>query len=106
MTLDYKKIAKLKVSEVMKDLPVKLKNPKCFEPIEKRVRRAMFSDHAHRTVKSFVGCKRCQEKLNRRREIIKEEGFKSLEQYFGWRRIMDIIVNEKEIKISSKFVKQ
>ena len=105
MTLDYKAIAKLKVADVMKDIPTKLKNPKCYLEIERKLARVMLSDHKHSTISGFTKCKRCQAKHHKRREMIKEIGFKTLEQYMGWKRIMDIIVNKRKIMISSKFVK-
>jgi hypothetical protein len=105
MTLDYKKVSKLKVQDVMKDLPVKLKDPKCYKRIEKRIALAMYSDHKHANVKTFMKCKRCTAKVHRKREIITEEGFKSMEQYLGWKKIMDVIENQRSIMVSNKFVK-
>lgn len=105
MTLDYKKVAKLKVQEVMKDLPTKLKNPERYADIENKLNWIMVSDHKHKTIKSFTQCKRCQAKHQKKREAILEFGFKSIEQYMGWKRIMDIIINEKSIMVSNKFTK-
>lgn len=100
--LDFKKIAKLKVMKVMEGLPEKLKHTKSYEPIEKKLRLAMFSDHKHATILAFTKCKRCQAKHHRRRELIKEFGFKSLEQYLGWKKIMDIMIHKRSVPISSK----
>jgi hypothetical protein len=103
--LDVEAVNKLKVAELMRDIPKKLKNPKCYPEIERKLYRIMYSDHHHPTLKGFTKCKRCQAKHEKKLEAIKEFGFKSVQQYLGWKQIMDVIVNNRKIMVSSKFVK-
>ncbi len=77
-----------------------LKDPKCFKDIEKKLIMVVFSDHKHKTVKSYVGCKRCRAKLEKKTKMIKDFGFKDYGQYSEWRRVMSIITNEKDFKVS------
>lgn len=98
---DVEKLLKgLKPHPVFLSLPEELKDQACYAGIEERVAKAMFSDHKHKTIKAFVACKRCSEKLTRRRALLTEIGFKSTEQYLEWKRVMDIIINDRPIKIS------
>lgn|SRR3990167_2871609 len=97
--IDPKEASKLPTHPLFKDLPKELKDPKCFMPIERKLTRIMYSDHKHATVKGFVKCKRCQAKFMKKREELKKLGFKGVEQYQGWKRIMTIIHNEKDFVI-------
>lgn len=99
MKLSLKKTPKLPKNPVFKGMPEHLKNPDCYKEIESAFRMAMFSDHSHKTMKQFMGCKRCQAKVQKKRALIKEYGFVSFEQYLEWRKIMDIIVNQRPIQL-------
>ena len=98
-TLSIKKIPKGKLNPILKGLPEKLKDPACYEAIEKRLFLSVYSDHKHKSLKPYKQCNMCMLKLQRKRELIKEYGFKSFEQYLEWRKIMDIIYNRKQISI-------
>lgn len=93
---------KLKDHPLFKGFPEKLKDPKCFKEIESRLIRTVYSDHTHPTIKSYVKCKRCQLKLQKRREVLKELGFASTEQYLVWKQVMDIIINKRELALNQK----
>ena len=99
MKVKSSEVGELKPMPILKDLPEKLKDPKCFEPIEKKIWLMMKSDHKHRTISGFNKCKRCQAKRKKRNEYIKETGFKNYEQYIKWRRIMSIIHNKEDFEI-------
>jgi multimeric flavodoxin WrbA len=90
----------IKPHPIFKDLPEELKDEACFAGIEERIAKAMFSDHTHKTIKGFAGCKRCRDKTAKRREILKELGFTSYEQYLTWKRVMDVIINDRGIKVA------
>jgi len=94
--LDLSKVKKLPNHPLFKDFPKELKDPKCFLKIERKIDAIMYSDHKHNTVKGFVNCKRCQEKFKKKREYILSLGFKGIEQYQMWKRIMTIIHQEKD----------
>jgi hypothetical protein len=92
-------IGDLKPMPILKDLPEELKDPKCFEKIEKKIWLIMKSDHTHRTISGFNKCKRCRDKREKRNQFIKDTGFKNYEQYMKWRQIMSIIRNKKDFAI-------
>lgn len=93
---------KLKDHPLFKDFPQKLKNPKCFKDIEHKLAMILYSDHSHPTIKSYVKCKRCQIKLQKRREVLKELGFSGVEQYMMWRKVMDTIINKRALDLKIK----
>ncbi len=82
---------KLKKRPVLKYLPTHLKDPKCFEEIEKQLSDIMKSEHSHKSVKEFVRCKECVDRRQKRTDTMKELGFKSINQFLEWRKIMQII---------------
>lgn len=99
---------KLSIEEINKEhkpnpifdgMPESLKDPACFEDIEKRLRSLLISDHKHKTIKAYIACKRCQTKLNKKREVMKEIGFKDVKQYSEWRRIMSIISQKRSFQL-------
>lgn len=94
--LDLNKIKDLPAHPIFKDFPEDLKDPACFLKIEKKIDKIMYSDHKHKTVKGFMNCMRCQEKFQHKRDYINSLGFKGIEQYQMWKKIMGIIHNEKD----------
>lgn len=97
--LDLTKVPKLKPNPIFKGLPDALKNPESFKRIEDSLRLAILSDHQHKSVKEYVECKRCAVKLQRRQDLMKEFGFRSVNQYLEWKKIMDIITKQKSFQV-------
>lgn len=89
----------LKNHPTFKGLPEELKDPKCYKSIEQRIKLTMVSDHKHAKVASFVNCKRCKAKMEKKQKVLKEYGFKSYHQYLMWRKIMEIIKQGKDFKV-------
>jgi len=96
MKADLSNIKDLPTHPLFKDFPEDLKDPKCFLKIEKAIDKIMYSDHKHSSVKLFVKCKRCQEKFMKKREYINTLGFKGIEQYQLWKKVMLILNQEKD----------
>lgn len=94
------KLGKHKLHPVFKDLPEALKDTACFADIEKRLANAMHSDHKHATLKGFMRCKRCIAKMGKRQAIMNEVGFKSIEQYLEWKRVMSLLIGRQQIQLS------
>lgn len=88
-----------KLHPLVAELPEELKDPACYKDIEDKLARIMFSDHQHKYLITFQKCKRCKDKVLKKRAAIKELGFKSYEQYLMWKKIMDIIVNQRELRL-------
>lgn len=89
----------LRPNPIFKGMPDSLKDPKVFKEVEEKLRQASISDHKHSSVKAFVKCSRCKDKLARRQTIIKEYGFKDIRQYLEWRRIQTIIRDKRNFKL-------
>lgn len=90
---------KRKPSPILKGLPEKLKDTKCYVEIEKKLRDCLISDHKHDSVKAFVKCKRCKTKLDKRQKLMESFGFKSTEQYLEWKKIMSIIISQSNFQV-------
>lgn len=98
--LDLKTVGKLKPHPLFKGLPEELKDPKCFNKIEKKLSGFLKADHVHKNVKEFVTCAWCQEGMKKRQQAMKDYGFKNIQQYFEWKKIMSIIKSKKDFKLN------
>ena len=83
-------------------LPVELKNPKCFKRILNKIAKASETGHEHKTVLQWKVCKHCQQKFLERRATVKKLGFASYEQFLKWKKIADIIINKREVYLTTK----
>ena len=99
MRLDLKQVPKLRPNPIFKGLSGKLKDPKNFDKVEKKLRNILKSDHEHKTVKSYATCLRCNEKRGERKKLMKEIGFKSVTQYMEWKKIQMIIKNKADFQL-------
>jgi len=95
-------IGKAKENHVFDGLSDDLKDPKNFEGIEKKIANTMVSDHKHKVVSTFIKCKRCQTKVAKKSEMIRELGFKDMNQYQNWRKVMNIVINKGELILYEK----
>lgn len=96
---EAQKLPKYKPSPIFDGLPDHVKDPKNYIKIEKKLFKAIKSTHNHEEVVDWAECKRCQKKFIKRRQMMKEYGFTSHQQYLMWKKIMDIIVNKKKIEV-------
>lgn len=99
---------KLDLSQVPKDLkpnPVfdgmseSLKDPACFEGIEKRLADTVRTAHRHRTVAAYVRCRPCSGNRLKRQSLMKEMGFQGIAQYLEWKKVMTIIRDKKDFQV-------
>ena len=100
MKLDLAKVLKLKPNPIFKGLSNALKDPKNYKRTEKKLKVILKSDHTHKTPSSYVKCLECQEKLGKKRRLMKEIGFKSFGQYLEWRKVMEIIIKKKDFQVT------
>lgn len=98
--LDLSLVPKLKSAPLFKGLPARLKDPEMYYKIEKELFDMLQSDHKHKTVKEYVLCAWCNKKRELRQNRIKALGFKSINQYMQWKKVMDIIINKRNIELS------
>ena len=96
---DVSKIKDLPTHPLFKGFPEELKDPDCFLTIEKKIDRIMRSHHRHKLIKAFVKCKRCQDKVKKKGEYIRGLGFTGVEQYQMWKKIMAILINQKDFTL-------
>lgn len=88
-----------KPNPLFKGMKSTLKDPKNYEKIEKRLQEILKTNHVHKTISAYVKCPTCQDRRQERQKQMKKEGFKSIEQYMEWKRIMSIIINKKNFQI-------
>ena len=97
--LDLKTVPKLKPSPIFKGFPQTLKDPKNYKKTEAKLLKILKSDHTHKTASSYAKCVECQKRREERKELMKEIGFKSIQQYMEWKKIMAIIINKKDFQV-------
>ncbi len=95
--LSLKKIAKMPISKIFKDLPDRLKSVEAYNKIELELFKILQTDHKHKTVKEYVTCAWCNKKRELKQNRIKALGFVDYAQYVQWRKVMEVIKNKKEI---------
>ena len=88
-----------KPNPIFKGLPESLKDPKIYEETEKKLILILKSDHKHKTASSYTKCKECNAKREERKNLMKKIGFKSIQQYMEWKKIMTIINDKKNFQI-------
>lgn len=94
--LDIKELNKKhKPNPLFKGMSAYLKDPKNYEKIEGELINILQSDHNHKTASSYVKCKECQSKREERKQRMKDVGFKSIQQYMEWKKIMTIILRKE-----------
>lgn len=84
------------------ELPKELKDPACYKKVLDRITKAGDSGHEHKAVIVWKRCKHCQQKFLERRAMVKKLGFLSYEQFLKWKKIMDVIVNKREVYLQPK----
>lgn len=99
MKIKNNELPELEPNPIFKDLPEHLKEVDIYKKIERSLIKSVFSDHIHKSVKEYVKCARCNAKRERKKALIKEYGFTSTEQYLEWKKVMQIIINEKDFQI-------
>lgn len=90
---------KIKPSPLMKGLKKDLKDPACFEAIEKQLIDIVRIAHTHKTASSYAKCKECNLKREERKKVMKDIGFKSIQQYLQWKKIHTIIRDKKNFQV-------
>lgn len=83
----------------LEGIPEELKDVETYPKIIKEVMKAGYVDHKHKHVVVWNRCKRCQNALARRREVLDKWGFRDYEQFMAWRQVMDVIYNKREIRL-------
>lgn len=79
------------------DLADNLKDPACYTEVVEQILKAGESGHEHKAMIVWKRCKHCQQKFLERRAKVRELGFQSYQQFLKWKKIMDIIINKREI---------
>ncbi len=98
--LEISKVPKnLKPDPVFAGLPEYLKDPKNYDKTEGIIKKLTETKHKHKTVSSYVKCKDCQAQYEERKKMMKEIGFSGAAQYMAWKKIMDIIINKRDLKL-------
>ena len=96
------KIKNAKANPIFEGLSDELKDPENFLKVERKIAKTMVSDHKHATIKQFIKCKRCQAKVKKKTEMIRELGFKDYNQYASWKKILQIIINKENFQLYEK----
>lgn len=96
--LDISK-TKSKPNPILKGLSTFLKDPKNFDEVEKKLLTVLKIEHGHKTASSYAKCKECDEKRLERQKLMRSIGFKSIGQYWEWKKIHTIIKNKSNFQV-------
>ena len=96
------KLAEYTPDPLFADLPEQLKDPANYENVANKILKAGEAGHEHKHIIVWKRCKNCQQKFLERRAMVKKVGFSSYEQFLKWRRVMDIMINKREIRLPTK----
>lgn len=99
--LDLKSIPKnIKPNPIFNGLPESLKDPKMYKVVRDKTAKMLYSDHQHKSIKQYAKCLRCRTKFQKRNDYLyKELGFKDLQQYMEWVRVMSIIDQKRNFQV-------
>lgn len=86
---------------VLAGLPEYLKDPKIYPKIHKALLEELSTRHSHGTIEEYAKCFHCQRKFQGRSEMIRNLGFKSIQQFFAWQKVMDIIIFHRRKKLKA-----
>ena len=78
---------KYKQVDPLAGLPAFVKEPKNYMKIEKALLETLSCGKSHSDPVEMMKCSTCTENMKKRRRLMKEFGFKSVEQYFAWRKV-------------------
>lgn len=88
----------MKKNRLLKGMSSKLKDPKSFKLIEKKLAKILKSNHKHATIKSYATCAWCNEKRQEREKAIEGYGFKSFAQYMEWKKIHGLMSQVRDLQ--------
>lgn len=88
-----------KPNPLFKGMPERLKDPKNYKKVEKELAKLLETKHDHKQPSAWMKCEECQTQFEAKRKKRKQLGFKSAAQYLEWKKIMNIIINEKSFQI-------
>lgn len=98
--LDLSTIPKnIKPNPIFKGLSNTLKDPKNFKKIEKKLQAILKIDHEHKTASSYAKCQECNSNREERKKMMKDIGFKSIQQYMLWKKVMSIIKDKANFQV-------
>jgi hypothetical protein len=73
-------------------LPAYLKDPKIYDKIQRALLETLSCAKTHSEPSRMFNCATCQTNASERRFLMKKFGFKSVEQYMEWRKVMETIL--------------
>jgi hypothetical protein len=91
---EAKNLPKYTPNQLLKDLPDFLKDPANYNKIQKDLIDCLAGKHSHSEMIGWAQCLECQGKMADLRNKINKYGFTSPNQYFAWKKVMDVITGK------------
>jgi hypothetical protein len=92
---EARKLPKYTPNPIFADLPAKLKDPRNYEKVQRRLLETLATTHSHTDVEEWGRCFDCQKKVIDHKNMMQQLGFTSPAQYMAWKKTMDVIINHK-----------
>lgn len=90
---------------VLDGLPAYLKDPKNYEPVQRKLLETLSCGKLHSDIVDIVECKKCTENMQERKALMKKLGFKSAAQYMAWRKTHEEIKNRVPLDMYNRMIK-
>lgn len=81
---------------LLNGLPQYLKEPKNYDKVRKFLFDILASRCGHSDPASWYTCQKCLKRIRQFREALKKLGFRSVPQYYQWRRVHEMM--QKQLK--------
>ena len=93
-----------KVKNILDGLPKCLRDPKCFQPIQKALINTLSCGKLHSDPVKMSECSKCTDNMILRKELMKKFGFKNVKQYMAWRKIHEDIKRRMPLDMYNRMV--
>lgn len=84
-------------------LPQHLKDPKAYKKVRKFLFEILASRCGHSDPAEWYSCQKCLKRIYEFREALTKLGFKSVPQYYQWRRVHEQMESLKRVKVGPKY---
>lgn len=86
-TPELKKEEEYKPNSILDGLPAYLKEPKNYVKIEKSIIETLSCGKVHSDPIEMQNCAKCKVNMLERRALIEKLGFRSIAQFYAWRKV-------------------
>ena len=103
---EAKQLPTYQQTDPLAGLPEYLKHPSSYMKVEKALLETLTCGKLHSGPLGMRACKKCTENMLARRALMEKLGFKSIQQYFSWRKTHQHIKARVPLDKYNEMIKQ